>query len=446
MIDNIYKGVLDILEANCSEGKLSLASNGRRISSIAVSYSCESFQDACPDIKCTVIDSMAYENIRSNPRVSFSLFDRKSGKYLTGNGIAHIIGKSEVELVPYRFQLYSECENNSITIEKYGSAWMQVTNTVRLQKSRTFSEKIRFGIKAIRAVSLFLTAIPVAIGSAAALYFGKFDIWLFFATLAGILFANSGVNLISDYNDYQKGYDKPGALSSHPSILAREETSPEKLLLASLFCFSAATFFGGLLIASCGWPVFIFMIIGAAGGYFYTGGPAGYKYKGFGELAVSFLLGPILVMASFYTQARALNWIPFILSLPAGLITASVTLANNTRDIIDDRASGIRTLPMIIGIRNSKILYVLLIVMPYLCIAAIAASDAVFNFLIIVILSIPAAVKAVREMVLGGKTGEEIRMNAAKYKYPLNSIRLHRQFNLLLLAGILLYALINRFI
>ena len=72
-------------------------------------------------------------------------------------------------------------------------------------------------------------------------------------------------------------------------------------------------------------------------------------------------------MLSFeFVYLSEISFNVFILSfIPASLVTA-ILLVNNIRDIDMDRKADIKTLPMVIGIRNAKYLYTTLILFPYL--------------------------------------------------------------------------------
>ena len=276
-----------------------------------------------------------------------------------------------------------------------------------------------------------------------AIFRGTFDVWLFLATFFGGVLAHLGINLISDYYDFKKGIDTTDALSSHAGVLVNESVEPEKLLVAGLICLVIVAFCGGAILAAVGWPLVVFGLAGLIGGYSYTGGPFSYKYKALGELMISLLMGPLMVMGSYYVQTRRLDLLPFILSLPIGILVGSVTLSNNMRDVIDDRKAGIATLPMRLGMRASKWLYYSMIMLPYLIVVAIVAANKDFLPLLAILLSIPAAVKAVDAMVRTGHTAEDFRASAHIFRYPLNSIKLHLQFNLLLLLGIIAFLIIR---
>jgi 1,4-dihydroxy-2-naphthoate octaprenyltransferase len=69
------------------------------------------------------------------------------------------------------------------------------------------------------------------------------------------------------------------------------------------------------------------------------------------------VFGPLLVAAAAYAQTGMLHAYVIALSLPSGLLTASVLAGNNLRDLRQDDASGVVTLASILGERGAKAVY-----------------------------------------------------------------------------------------
>jgi 1,4-dihydroxy-2-naphthoate octaprenyltransferase len=184
-----------------------------------------------------------------------------------------------------------------------------------------------------------------------------------------------------------------------------------------------------------GVSVMLFGLVGLLGGYFYTSGTLAYKYVGLGEAFISVLMGPLMVVGGFFVQTGRIDGFPLLLSLPLGLLVGSVTLANNLRDVADDRRARIVTLPMRMGVRAVKRLYYAMLTAPFAIVLATVAVLRSYLPLLLVVLSVPSAVRAIDRMRTAGDTHEDIRARAAERAYPLNSIRLHLRFGLLLILG-----------
>ena len=98
---------------------------------------------------------------------------------------------------------------------------------------------------------------------------------------------------------------------------------------------------------------------------------------------------------------------------------------------------------MRIGVRSAKRLYYAMLTVPYAIVAGVVVLRLAHWPMLLVLLSLPSAAKAIRKILAAGDTAAEIRANAAKGTYPLNSIWLHLRFSLLLILGCGLVALFS---
>src|SRR5919202_4556843 len=104
----------------------------------------------------------------------------------------------------------------------------------------------------------------------------------------------------------------------------------------------------------------ILLAIGAASilaGVLYTGGPRPYGYEGLGEVFVFLFFGVAAVAGSFFAQTEHWVWEAFALSVPVGLLAASLLVVNNVRDLETDRRAGKRTLAVRLGRARTRVLY-----------------------------------------------------------------------------------------
>jgi 1,4-dihydroxy-2-naphthoate octaprenyltransferase len=156
-----------------------------------------------------------------------------------------------------------------------------------------------------------------------------------------------------------------------------------------------------------------------------------------GELTLGVMFGPVIVMGSYYVVTRGWDWGVFLVSAGVGMIVASISLANNLRDMPDDRAAGIRTLPMSLGVGGTKRLYYFLSAGPYFAAGAALLFHPGFWPLAAVLASLPKAATAIRELHDTTDDIADIRQKALKSPYPLHSIRLLTRFGQLAVAGLL---------
>lgn len=262
------------------------------------------------------------------------------------------------------------------------------------------ADRFKLWLKAIRAPFFTATIIPVVFGSIIAWYDTSDFIWMrFWLTMAGVLLINAATNLANDYFDHLSGCDEanstPTPFSGGSRVIQQGLIAPRKILYASLFCFILGSGIGLYLNYLCkGNIVLILGAIGVFLGLFYTARPFQIGYGSLGELAVGAGCGPLIVLGSYYVQRGALPLKVFLVSVPIGILIALVLLINEFPDYAADKSVGKRTLVVMLGKRNAVILYHSLLVTVYIAIISLV----IFRFLptasLIVLLSLPLAMKA----------------------------------------------------
>ena len=118
------------------------------------------------------------------------------------------------------------------------------------------------------------------------------------------------------------------------------------------------------------------LVVGAAAiaaGWFYTGGPRPYGYAGFGELFVFvfFGAGGHRRLGLRADRAAHRGW-RLVAAVPVGLLATALLVVNNLRDIPGDTESGKRTLAVRLGDRRTRLLYVGLLVVAFVCVPVVA--------------------------------------------------------------------------
>ncbi len=412
-----------------SNARIVLASQGIRIwtAQCRIEEFGESMRLACSD-------ASTIDNLRKQHRVAFTILDGASA--IQGNGMAAVSGtpgeSSAIVLDPYRVSADGE------TYELRLKGWTKVDDAPPPDTSR-FS----FWYQAFRMITLPLSALPVLLGGMAAFALGHMNVGLLALSFIGAVSAHAGANAAADYFDFKNGVDSSRALSSHLGALARERVDPEMILLAAFGCFMITALSGIVLLQATGWRLLWFGLAGLLGAFFYTGRPISYKYRALGELMLGVLVGPVIVMGAYFVQTGGWNWAVFLLSTSLGMLISSISLVNNLRDMPDDRASGIQTLPMLLGVSNTKRLYYVLTVAPYLAAAGGVIMVRDFWPIGLALISLPQAVVAIRALSSTKDDIDQIRERALTNPYPLNSIRLHSRFGALAVLGLLAAGIIR---
>ena len=118
---------------------------------------------------------------------------------------------------------------------------------------------------------------------------------------------------------------------------------------AAAVAFALAVAAGAYLIARGGWPILALGVVSIASGVAYTAGRYALAYTGLADLFVLVFFGPVAVAGTYYVQALDLPaWVP-VAGLGPGFLATAILLANNVRDVGEDRQAGKRTLVVRFG-------------------------------------------------------------------------------------------------
>ncbi len=254
---------------------------------------------------------------------------------------------------------------------------------------------------ASRPWSFSMTAISVSVGGALAAIDGDFSWILFGLSLISGVFLHAATNLINDYYDVKSGVDtrEVSTAQYRPHPLLEGKLEPEKVFWAALLLYGVATVIGLGLVAARGLPILWIGLVGTFASLTYTAPPLKYKYSALGEISVFLMWGPLMVLGSYFVQRQAFSASAFWISLPFGVLVALVLLANNIRDVDHDREKGILTIPIVFGQRNGLRLYLVLVLLAYLGIVVMSLMGPLHLWSLIVLISLPLAVRLLRQMV-----------------------------------------------
>jgi len=205
--------------------------------------------------------------------------------------------------------------------------------------------------------------VPVAVGTAVA--FGQSGVvwWRAGAALVVALAVQIATNFANDYSDGIRGTDDERV---GPVRLVASGLKPATAVKrAAMLSFGVAAVAGlALSLAVSPWLI----LIGAAcfaAGWFYTGGSKPYGYIGLGEVAVFLFFGVVATVGSAFVHSGRVTMLALGASVPVGALATALLVINNLRDIPTDTAAGKRTLAVRLGDPDTRVLYlVLLLVVP----------------------------------------------------------------------------------
>jgi 1,4-dihydroxy-2-naphthoate octaprenyltransferase len=226
-----------------------------------------------------------------------------------------------------------------------------------------------------RPRTLPAAVVPVLVGTACAVHrTGSWNhgviVWRGVAAMIVALAIQVGTNFANDYSDGIKGTDevRVGPIR----LVGLKIASPGAVKRAAFISFGIAAVAGLALAAVAGWWLIAVGLASFLAGWFYTGGPRPYGYAGFGEVFVFVFFGLVATVGSAYVQLETITAVSVVAAIPVGLLATALLVTNNLRDIPTDTNTGKKTLAVRLGDGRTRVLYVVLMVLPYVSLVFIA--------------------------------------------------------------------------
>jgi 1,4-dihydroxy-2-naphthoate octaprenyltransferase len=230
---------------------------------------------------------------------------------------------------------------------------------------------MRDWIAGARPRTLPAALVPVLVGTAAAggmngVHEGLrgLTVWRFLAALVVSLALQIGVNYANDYSDGVRGTDD--ARVGPMRLTGSGRKRPGAVKRAAFIAFGVAAVAGLALAVATTWWLLAVGAVAIAAAWFYTGGPRPYGYAGLGEAFVFVFFGVVATTGSAFVQIERFTPLTVLVSIPVGLFATALLVVNNLRDIPGDTTSGKRTLAVRLGDKRTRVLYVVLMVVPFL--------------------------------------------------------------------------------
>jgi len=281
----------------------------------------------------------------------------------------------------------------------------------------------------MRPWSFAMSAISVSVGAALAATHGCFSWPLYLVTAVALIAVHGGVNLMNDFFDFRSGVDEAEVATARyrPHPLLEGRIYPMPVLWVSILLFALGVSLGLLLAFLRGWEILWIGVIGLVAGVCYTAPPLAYKYKALGEISVFLMWGPLSVEAAYFIQARRFSLDALFVSIPFGVLVALVLFANNLRDVETDRRAGVVNLAIVFGRENGPRVYASMVGAAILAVVVMSLAGPLSPWALLVLLSLPTAVKLIRVMV------REVPIDADARTAQLNTV-----FGVLLIISLIL--------
>ena len=207
-------------------------------------------------------------------------------------------------------------------------------------------------IQASRPPFFVATLVPLVIGWILARDTG----WhpgRFLVVIVAALMVHLATNLANDYFEHGQGTDEGEAIGGS-RVIQEGKISPHAILRAIVILYLLAFAAAAYLIGTCSLfglvPLVIFAFLSSL---FYVAPPVRYGYHGLGEVFVGINMGPVMVVGTYWVMAGHPGWRPFLVSIPVGLMVASILYYQSLPDMKTDREAGKYTLAVRLGREGS---------------------------------------------------------------------------------------------
>ncbi len=225
--------------------------------------------------------------------------------------------------------------------------------------------KISFWLDNSRPIALPQSMLPALTAIAISSVSENFSWLTAILCIIGVIFAHLGMNLADDWFDYREQSAEKRKLHASEGVRARMvkypyltsgEATPQQLLLVTGIFLAIALFCGVGVAFLAGWKVLYWAAIGFIIGISYSGSPLKLGFRGFGELVIFLMFGPLLMTGIYYACAGALTTEIILISCAVGFLGTSIVYSHSIMDAEHDIKAGKRTMAHVMGSRKGQIL------------------------------------------------------------------------------------------
>ncbi len=211
-----------------------------------------------------------------------------------------------------------------------------------------YSQWIRIGWRLLRPPTLTASITPVLVGTGLALQTHALRVGPFIAMLIASMLIQAAANMLNEYYDFRRGLDNKEMVGIAGTIV-RDQVRPSIVLLITIITLLISLLLGIYIAATSSWWVALAGVLSMSFLYLYSAGPHPISYTPFGEMTSGILMGPVIILITYFIQTSTLTASAVVASIPIGLLIGNILLANNIRDIEHDHVGGRRTLPIVLG-------------------------------------------------------------------------------------------------
>ncbi|MDR2018320.1 MAG: 1,4-dihydroxy-2-naphthoate octaprenyltransferase [Syntrophobacterales bacterium] len=275
--------------------------------------------------------------------------------------------------------------------------------------------KLKAWIQASRPPFFITTLMPLVIGWVLAKD-GDSHGFKFFLVIIAALMVHLATNLANDYFEHKEGTDEGEAIGGS-RVIQEGKLSPQAILNAIIVLYFLA--FVGAFYLMITYDLFVLspmIIFASLSSLFYVAPPVRYGYRGLGEVFVGINMGPIMVLGTYWVMTGRADLRPLFVSIPVGLMVASILYYQSLPDMKTDRQAGKRTLAVRLGKKGSYRGLIFFFIAIYGSIAALTLAGFLSCLSGLCLLGVPvflrmlAIVRSTDDWVLLDRYGKYIRI------------------------------------
>ncbi len=167
-------------------------------------------------------------------------------------------------------------------------------------------------------------------------------------TFAGVISLHASVDLLNDYWDFKRKIDtetKRTKFSGGTGVLPEGLLQPRQVYRAGVTFLIIGSIIGGYFIVERGITIAFILAFAIISIYFYS---TKIVNAGLGEIFVS-IKGCMIVLGAFFVQTSHIALEPILAGIVAGILSSTVLFVNSFPDFDADKASGRKTLVIMLG-------------------------------------------------------------------------------------------------
>jgi 1,4-dihydroxy-2-naphthoate polyprenyltransferase len=266
-------------------------------------------------------------------------------------------------------------------------------------KAQNFSLKI--WLAELRIPFFTASFVPVILGAMMAWHETRsLDPFYLILTLIGVLALHAATNTLNDYFDYQSGNDLLNREANRPFDGGSPFLVDGRLDAKAVYRFGfSALLLGvgiGLFLAfRRGWWIIPMGFIGVGTAYFYVEPRVKLASRGLGELLTGLCFGPLVVIGTYYVQAREISSGALMAGIPVGFLITNVLFINQFPDQEADRTVGKNHWVVRLGKKKAAKVFVLLVSAVYASVALGVLMGILPKVSLITLGTIPLSLKGV---------------------------------------------------